>query len=274
MVRFNMFRSLLRFPTKPRSHEDAEKELAEVMDLFSKYPSYLVETDKTEFRNEYERLQREIQSHKARESTAKLRNADMILEDCRALKSKVTVAIVRGEVPAPTGIGAGHEKSNPPPARDVSETKSYHSNQPPNIKTIASLPTTGTSAIDKTPFKPQSGVPSVNTRASLPQSHHLPVHANLKQAISQVTSGISREVDSIVMVGTSAKCPTLNIDSQDCTGASVRNSNPITFMNVNYSSNSSIILRNSNAMGATLNINATNSSGAVFHRGDHPKRVR
>lgn len=50
-----MFRSLFGFPTKPRGHKDAEKELVEVMELFSKYPSFLAETDKTEFKNECER---------------------------------------------------------------------------------------------------------------------------------------------------------------------------------------------------------------------------
>lgn len=310
-----MFRSLLRFPTKARrGHEDAEKELIEVMDLFSKYSSYLVETDKNdlEFKNEYERLQREIHLYKAREPTAKLRNMDIILDDCRTLKCKVKKTIdgrrayVRGEVSVPTGVGGlgGHQKLNPPPARDVLETKSTHSDQPPNVKTIASLPTTsaGTLPTDKTRFKPQSGVPPVNPRSDHPQSHHIPAHANLKQAISQVTSGISCEVDSMVMVGTTAKCPTLNIDSPDCTGAKILShgpqiaqqvsqqvpqparprrtvgrraqQQPRDFMKGSYSSNSSMILCGSNVMGATLNINATNSSGAVFHHDNHLKRVR
>jgi hypothetical protein len=95
-----MFRSLLRFPTKPHGHQDAEKELVEVMDLFS----HLVETDKTEFKNEYDRhvfyvesfifiddifcrLQREIRFCKAGKSTAR----NIILDDCRALKRKVKV---------------------------------------------------------------------------------------------------------------------------------------------------------------------------------------
>jgi hypothetical protein len=103
-----MFRSLLGFPSKPRSYEDAEKELVEVMDLFCDYPLLLVETDKTQFKNEYDRyvfnvesfvfiddifcrLQHEICLYKAGEPTAKLRNVHIILEDCRALKCKVKV---------------------------------------------------------------------------------------------------------------------------------------------------------------------------------------
>ncbi|KAG1772590.1 hypothetical protein EV702DRAFT_1133416 [Suillus placidus] len=304
-----MFRSLLRFPTKPHGHEDAEKELVKVMDLFSKYPSHLVETDKTEFKNEYERLQREIRLYKAGESTAKLRNVDIMLDDCRALKCKVKktiddrrVASVRGEVSAPTGVGGlgGHQKLNPP-ARDALETKSSHSNQPPNVKTIPSFPTTSASTLvtDKTRFKPQSeGVPSVKPRSGLPQSQHIPVSANLKQAISQVTSGTSCEVDSMVMMGTNAKCPTMNIDSPDCAGAKILShgpqvaqqvpqparprravgrrprQQPRNFMKGNYSSNSSMILCGSSVMGATLNINARNSSGAVFHHDNHLKRVQ
>jgi len=114
-----MFRSLFRLPTKSRGHEDAEKELVEVMDLFSKYPSHLAESDKTEFKNEHDRhvlyielslfiydiiyrLQREIQVYKAGKSTSKLRNVDIILDDCRALKCKVKVTIpllfLRGSV--------------------------------------------------------------------------------------------------------------------------------------------------------------------------------
>ncbi|KAG1735992.1 hypothetical protein EDB19DRAFT_2040445 [Suillus lakei] len=298
-----MLRSLLGFPTKPHGHEDAEKELTEVMDLFSKYP-HLVETDKNEFKNEYDRLQREIRLYKAGESTAQLRNVDIMLDDCRALKCRVKktindrrVALVRGEGSASTGIGGlgGHQKLNPPPARDALETKSSHSNQPPNVKTRVSLPSTsaGTSAIDKTHSEPQSGVPSDNPRSGLPQSHSIPVHANLKQAISQLTSGISREEDSMVMMGTNAKCPTLNIDSPDCTGAKILShgpqvaqqvpqparpwravgrraqQQPRNFLNGSYSSNGSMILCNSNVMGATLNFNAKNSSGAVFHRGTH-----
>ncbi|KAG1827808.1 hypothetical protein EV424DRAFT_1537189 [Suillus variegatus] len=259
-----MFRSLFGFPTKPRGHKDAEKELVEVMELFSKYPSFLAETDKTEFKNECERLQSEIQLYKIEKSKVKLRNADMILDDCRALKRKVQetidnrrVASVIGEVSAPTGVvGRGHERLNPPPARDASATESSHSNEPPNVKTIGSLPTTSAdaSATDKTRFKPQSGVPSVNPGSGLPQSNHIPVHANSTQAISQVTSGIScavdptraisqvtsgisyvvdstqassqvtsgisRAVDSMIMEGTTAEYPTMNVDSPDCSGAS------------------------------------------------------
>ncbi|KAG1753330.1 hypothetical protein EDB19DRAFT_2035244 [Suillus lakei] len=315
-----MFRSLLGFPTKPHGHEDAEKELTEVMDLFSKYP-HLVETDKNEFKNEYNRhvfdmelflfiddifyrLQREIRLYKAGESTAKLRNVDIILDDCRALKCRVKktindrrVALVRGESSAPTGIGGlgGHQKLNSSPAGDALEIKSNHSNQPPNAETGMSLPPTsvGTPAIGKTHFEPQSGVPSVDPRSGLPQSHSIPVHANSKHAISQVTSGISCEVDSMVMMGTNAKCPTLNIDSPDCTGAKILShrpqvaqqvpqparprravgrraqQQPRNFLNGSYSSNGSMILCNSNVMGATLNFNARNSSGAVFHRGTH-----
>ncbi|KAG1844317.1 hypothetical protein DFJ58DRAFT_802771 [Suillus subalutaceus] len=315
MVRFSMFRSLLKFPTKHRGHEDAEKELVEVMDLFSEYPLHLSETDKTEFKDEHDRLQREIRL-----------NVDIISDDCRALKGKVKktiddrrVAYVRREVSVPTGVGGlgGHQKLNPSPARVALETNSSHSDQPPDVKTIASLSTTlaGTLPTDKTRFKPQSGVPSVNPRSGLPQSHHIPTHANLKQAISQVTSGISSEVDSMVMVGTTAKCPTLNIDSPDCTGASTNfdqcfltrlttstteilshgpqiaqqvpqparprravgrraQQQPRNFMQGNYSSNSSMILCGSNVTGATLNINSTNSSGAVFHHDNHLKRVR
>jgi hypothetical protein len=100
-----MFRSLLRFPTKPHrhDHQDAEKELVEVTDLFS----HLVETDKTEFKNEFDRyvfhvesflfiddifcrLQREIRLSKAGKSTAR----NIILDDCRALKCKVKVTIM------------------------------------------------------------------------------------------------------------------------------------------------------------------------------------
>ncbi|KAG2338898.1 hypothetical protein BDR05DRAFT_1062477 [Suillus weaverae] len=300
-----MFRSLFRFSTKPRGHEDAEKELVEVMDLFSKYPSHLVETDKNEFKNEYERLQREIRLYKAGESTAKLRDVDIMLDDCRALKCKVKKTIddrrVASGVSAPTGVGGlgGHQKSNPP-ARDALETKSSHSNQPPNVKTIPSFPTTSASTLaTEKRFKPQSeGVPSVNPRSGLPQSQHISVPANLKQAISQVTSGISCEVDSMVMIGTSAKGPTLNIDSPDCTGAKFLShgpqvaqqapqparprraigrraqQQPRNFMRGNYSSNSSMILCGSSVMGATLNINARNSSGAVFHHDNHLKRIR
>lgn len=264
-----MFRSLLRFPAKPRGHKDAEKELVEVMELFSKYPSYLAETQ-TEFKNEYERLQREIQLYKIEKSTAKLRNADMILDDCRALKRKVQetiddrrVASAIGEVSAPTGVvGRGHEKLNPPPARDAPVTESSHSNEPPNVKTIGSLPTTSTdtSATDEIRFKPQSGVPSVNPGSGLPQSYHIPVHANSTQAISQVmsgvscavdptrvisqvtsgishavdstqaisqvTSGISCAVDSMIMVGTIAEYPTMNVDSPDCSGAKILSHEP------------------------------------------------
>lgn len=309
MVRFSMFRSLFRLPTKSRGHEDAEKELVEVMDLFSKYPSHLAESDKTEFKNEHDRLQREIQVYKAGKSTAKLRNVDIILDDCRALKCKVKKTIddrrgasVKGEVPVSTSVGVigGHQKSNPSPARDASETKSSHSDQLPTVKIVASLPTTSASTLvaDKTRFKPQSGVPSVNPRSGIPQSHNIPAHANLKQAISQVTSGISCQVDSIVMMGTSAECPTLNIDSTDCGGAKILShgpqvaqqvpqparpsravgrraqQQPCNFMKGNYSSNSSMILCGSNVKGATLNINATNSSGAVFHRDNNLKRVR
>ncbi|KAG1806102.1 uncharacterized protein BJ212DRAFT_791202 [Suillus subaureus] len=179
MVRFSMFRSLLRFPTKSRGHEDAEKELVEVMDLFSEYPLHLAEADKTEFTNEHDRLQHEIRLYKTGEPTAERRNVDIILGDCRALKCKKTiddrrVAYVRGEVSVLAGVGGpgGHQKSNPPPARDASETKSSHPDQPPNVKTVASLPTTSAATLptDKTRFKPQSGVPSVNPRSGLPQS--------------------------------------------------------------------------------------------------------
>lgn len=289
-------------------HEDAEKELVEVMGLFSEYPLHLVEADKTEFKNEYDRLQREIRLCKAEESTAKPRN--IILDDCTALKCKVKktiddrrVAYVRGEVSAPAGVGGlgGHQESNLPPAEDASKTKSSYSNQPPNVKAIASLPTSsaGTSAADKTPFKPQSGVPSVTVkpRSGPPQSHHIPAHANLKQAIPQATSGISCEVDSMVMMGTSAKCPTLNIDSPGCTGAKILShgpqvtqqilqparprravgrraqQQPRNFLKGNYSSNGSMILCGSSVVGATLNVNATNSSGAVIHYDNHLKRV-
>jgi hypothetical protein len=108
------------------------------------------------------------------------------------------------------------------------------------------------------------------------------------------------------MMGTSAECPTLNIDSTDCGGASENldhcfltalttstieilshgpqvaqqvpqparpsravgrraQQQPCNFMKGNYSSNSSMILCGSNVKGATLNINATNSSGAGKH---------
>jgi hypothetical protein len=40
---------------KPHGHEDAEKELAEVMNLCSKYPLYLAESEKSEFKNEHDR---------------------------------------------------------------------------------------------------------------------------------------------------------------------------------------------------------------------------
>ena len=51
-----MLQSLLRFTTKPLlSYEDAEKELTEIIDLFSKYQLYLAETEKSEFRNEHDR---------------------------------------------------------------------------------------------------------------------------------------------------------------------------------------------------------------------------
>lgn len=337
-----MFRSLLRFPTKPRGHKDAEKELVEVMELFSKYPSYLAETDKTEFKNECERLQREIKLYKIEKSTAKLRNADMILDECRALKRKVQETIddrrvtsMIGEVSAPTGVvGRGHEKLNPPPARDASATESSHSNEPPNDKTIGSLPTTSadTSATDKTRFKPQSGVPSVNPGSGLPQSYHIPVHANSTQAIPKVTSkiscavdstraisqvtsgisyavdstqafpqvasGISRAVDSMIMEGTIAEYPTMNVDSPDCSGAKILSHGPRAaqqvpqparppravgrraqqqprrFANANISCNSSMILSGSSVRGATLNVNARNCSGAVFSRDNNLKRVR
>ncbi|KAG2101347.1 uncharacterized protein F5147DRAFT_315465 [Suillus discolor] len=325
-----MFRSLLRFPTKSRGHKDAEKdaekELVEVMELFSKYPSYLAETEKTEFKNEYERLQREIQLYKIEKSAAKLRNADMILDDCSALKDKVAKTIrhrrlaFAREVSAPTGVvGRGHEKLNPPPAGDASATESNHSNGPSNIKIIGSLPTTSadTSATDMTRFKPQSGVPSVNPGSGLPQSYHIPVHANSTQAISQVTSGISCAVDStqaisrvtsgmsyavdstqaispriscavdsMIMVGTSAEYPTMNVDSPGCFGAKILSDGlqaaqqvpqparspravgrraqqrPSRFANANISCNSSMILSGSSVVGATLNVNARNCSGA------------
>lgn len=295
-----MFRSLFRFSTKSHYYEDAEKELIEVTDLVSEHQSYLVETDKTEFNNEHDRLQREISLYKAGESTAK---PNIILDDCRAFKCKVTktigdrmeayVRLFRGEVSEPVGVSelGGHQESDLPPA-----TTSNHSNQLPNVKTTASLPETSAD-IDKTPFKPQSGVPSVtvNPRSGLPQSHHIPAHANLKQATSQATSGISREVDSMVMMGTNAKCPTLNIDSVGCTGAKILShepqvtqqvsqpvrprravgrraqQQPRNFTKGNYSSNGSMILCGSSVIGATLNVNATNSSGAVFHH-DTPSR--
>lgn len=297
-----MFQSLLRFPTKPRGIKDAEKELVEVMDLFSEYPVHLVETDKNEFKSEYDRLKREIGSYKAGDPTAKL-NVDIILDDCKALKCKVKRAIsdyARGEVLAPTAsVGGleGHQTSNPPPVRDALETKSSHLDQPPSVKTIASLPATSADilATDETRFKPQSAGPSNNPRSGLPQNDHIPVHSNLKQAISQVTSGIPCVVDSIEIVGSNVKCPTLNIDSPDCTGAKILSDGPqVTqqvpqpvrprravgrraqqqprnFMNTTYSSNSSIIMRGSNVMGATLNVGSTHCSGAVFHRGNHLK---
>ncbi|KAG2135807.1 hypothetical protein DEU56DRAFT_901706 [Suillus clintonianus] len=298
-----MLRSLLGLTTKPHNHEDAEKELAEVMDLFSKYPLYLVETDK----NEYERLQGEIRLYKAGKSTAKVAKL-RILNDCRALKCRVEKTVndrtvtAGGEVSASIGVGGlgGHQKLNPPPATDSVGTRPSHSNQPPKVETRASLSTTsaGTLAADKTHFKPQSGVPSLNPRSSLPQTPRMPGHANLKQAIPQVTSGMSYEVDSMVMTGTSAKCPTLNIDSSDCTGAKIishgpqvspqvplpalprravgrrAQRQPRNFMaNGGYTCNGSMILCGSSVMGATLNVNATNSSGAVFHRGAHPTRA-
>jgi hypothetical protein len=157
------------------------------------------------------------------------------------------------------------------------------------------------------------------------------VHANLKQAIPQVTSGMSHEVDSMVMMGASAECPTMNIDSPGCTGASTKfvhsfltalttstteiiphgpqvaqqvlqparprravgrraQQQPRNFLKGNYSSNGSMILCGSSVMGATLNVNATNCSGAgkhflssqnsnqlrlraVIHRDKHLKRV-
>lgn len=302
-----MFRSLLKFPTKSRGHKDAEKKLVEVKDLFTEYP-HLAETDKNEFKNEYDRLEREIRSYKAGESTAKLWKVDMILDDCKALKCKVQKAIsdsARGEVSAPAAsVGGleGHQTSNPPPVRDALETKSNHLDQPPSVKTIAPLPATsaGTLATDKAPFKPQSAVPSINPRSDLPQDHHIPVHANWKQAISRVTSGIPCIVDSMEIVGSDVKCPTLNIDSPDCTGAKILShgpqvtqqvpqpvrprravgrraqQQPRNFMNTNYSSSNSIIMRGSNVMGATLNIESKNSSGAVFHGDNHLnlKRVR
>ncbi|KAG2745896.1 hypothetical protein P692DRAFT_20858275 [Suillus brevipes Sb2] len=299
-----MFRSLLRFTTKPHrhDHQDAEKELVEVTDLFS----HLVETDKTEFKNEYDRLQREIRLSKAGKSTAR----NIILDDCRALKCKVKktiddhrVACKKEEVSAPVGVGGlgDYQEPNTPPTNDASKTKSSHSNQPPNVKVIASLPTTSasTSAADKTPFKPQPGVASVTVkpRSGLPQSHHIPVYANLKQAIPQVTSGMSYEVDSMVMMGASAECPTMNIDSPGCTGAKIiphgpqvaqqvlqparprravgrrAQQQPRNFLKGNYSSNGSMILCGSSVVGATLNVNATNCSGAVIHRDKHLKRV-
>jgi hypothetical protein len=81
---------------------------------------------------------------------------------------------VKGEVPVSTSVGVigGHQKSNPSPARDASETKSSHSDQLPTVKIVASLPTTSASTLvaDKTRFKPQSDVPSVNPRSGLSQS--------------------------------------------------------------------------------------------------------
>jgi hypothetical protein len=50
-----MFRSLLGYTVKPPSHEDSEKELAEVLDLFSKHSLYLEESEKRELKNEYDR---------------------------------------------------------------------------------------------------------------------------------------------------------------------------------------------------------------------------
>ncbi|KAG0696946.1 hypothetical protein DFH29DRAFT_948707 [Suillus ampliporus] len=236
-----MLRSILGFTTKSHAHEDAEKELTEVIGLFSKYPLYLAETDKSEFKNECDRLQHELRLYKAGESKAKLRNVDIILNDCRALKCKVkkmiddrTAAAVRAEISPPmAGAGDGHRiASQEPkipsplaPARDALQIKSSNSNQPPNVATRTSLPTTSTRmlATDKARLEPQSGVPSTNPRAGLPKVGHpsrIPVQVNLRQAFSQVQSGISHEVDSMVMVGASAKCPTLNIDSPGSIGAS------------------------------------------------------
>lgn len=132
------------------------------------------------------------------------------------------------------------------------------------------------------------------------------MHANLKQAIPQATSGMSYEVDSMVFVGASAECPTMNINSPDCTGASTKfvhsfltvlttstteiiphgpqvtqqvlqparprravgrraHQQPRNFMTGNYSSNGSMIFRGSSVVGATLNVDATNCSGAGKH---------
>jgi hypothetical protein len=44
-----MLRSLIEYTIKPHGHEDAEKELAEVMDLCSKYPLYVAESEKSEY---------------------------------------------------------------------------------------------------------------------------------------------------------------------------------------------------------------------------------
>jgi len=54
-VRFTMLQSLLKYTIKPRGHEDAERELDEVMDLRSKYPLYLAEGENSEFKDEYDR---------------------------------------------------------------------------------------------------------------------------------------------------------------------------------------------------------------------------
>ncbi|KAG1725263.1 uncharacterized protein EDB91DRAFT_1168925 [Suillus paluster] len=234
-----MLRSLLGFTTKPHGHGDAEKELAEVIDLLSKYPRCLAEIDKSEFKSEYDRLQREMCLYKAGGSTANPRNADIILNDCRALKCKVkktiddrTAAAVRAEISAPTGAGDAHriapQESKTPsplaPARDASHIKPSNSNQPPKVETKTSLPTISAKTLTtaKACLEPQPSVlASTNPRDGLPKiGHRIPVQVNLRQAFSQVTSGISYEVDSMVMVGASVRCPTLNIDSPDSTGAS------------------------------------------------------
>ncbi|OJA12841.1 hypothetical protein AZE42_13085 [Rhizopogon vesiculosus] len=283
-----MLRLLLGLMIKPHNHEDAEKELAEIMYLCSEYPLYLAESEKSEFENEL----------------AKPRNADVILKDCRALRCKVekivddrTMAGVGAGVPAPTSAGAD-DRNTPQdmevishsalPAGDPSQITSSQpgSDEPLNIATNTSLPSPPAGAPRTDNHEAQSD-PISNTN---PESRPIrPAQVNLRQAVSLMRSGISYQVHSMIFEGATARFPTANINSSSCTGAiiishgtqgtqrvpqSARSrratsrrirQQPGNFLSGAYVSNGSIICDNSRVMGATLNVNSVNSSGAGEH---------
>jgi len=301
-----MLRSLFGLIIKPHNHEDAEKELAEVVYLCSEYPSYLAESEKSEFENERDRLQREIHL-----SVAKPRNADVILKDCRALKCKVekiiddrAMAGVRARVPASTSAGADYRNTpqdmevishSALPAGDPSQITSSQpgSDEPLNIATNTSLPS------------PPAGAPCTDNHETQsdpilspnPESRPIrPAQVNLRQAVSLIKSGTSYQVDSMIFESATARFPTANINSSGCTGATITShgtqgtqhvpqpqrvlqparprratsrriqQQPGNFLSGAYISSGSIICDNSRVMGATLNVNSVNSSGAVFYR--------
>ncbi|KAJ8588514.1 hypothetical protein M405DRAFT_819544 [Rhizopogon salebrosus TDB-379] len=299
-----MFRSLLGYTVKPPSHEDSEKELAEVLDLFSKHSLYLEESEKREFKNEYDRLQHEIRLYNAVKSAEKPKNVDMVLTDSRALKCKVKKTIVaavgtRAAAPMSAGEDSLEEvQATPPlapPAIDPSQPTSDHPVDPPSVATNASLhtPTSTSSTNNEGRLEPQSN-PSVKADRSLPERHPIRAQMNSRQAASLLRSGISYQVDSMIMDGANVRLPTANIDSPGSTGATIishgpqvaqrvpqparprratrrrTQQQPGSFLSGGYVSNGSIICSNSRVEGATLNVNSTNSSGAVIHRFRRP----